>query len=124
MKNEIFKVLKMVEEGKIDSEKAAELIALLKENGTETGSASPYLDKTLKIRVIDKDGNVNINIPIRLLKALLKTGYHISANLPASEKYLKNIDLDMILSAVENDLDGQLVDISSPEGEKVSVVIE
>lgn len=128
MKEEISRVLTMVQEGKIDSEKGAELISVLKEKETPAAvlqKKDKYLDKTLKIRVASKDNdNVNVNVPIKLVKALLKTGHSIAASIPQSEKYVKDIDINLLIDAIENELDGNIVDIQSAAGDTVKVVIE
>jgi hypothetical protein len=37
---------------------------------------------------------------------------------------VKDINIDLLIEAIENELDGQIVDITSAKGEKVLVVIE
>ncbi|MBL4953065.1 hypothetical protein JK635_12680 [Neobacillus sp. YIM B02564] len=139
MKEEIAKVLAMVQEGKIDAEKGSELIEVLKEKEEssniltkKTNSSrddgprtSKYLDKMLKIRVESSENdNVKINLPIKLVKVVLMAGHSIASSIPESEKYLKDIDINMILEAIENELDGQIVDIKAANGDTVSVIIE
>jgi hypothetical protein len=127
MKEEISKVLTMVQEGKIDSEKGAELISVLKEKEAASLLQKPnkYLDKTLKIRVVSHENdNVNVNVPIKLVKALLKAGHSIAAGIPQSEKYVKDVDINLLIEAIENELDGNIVDIKSANGDTVKVVIE
>ncbi|MEK1832601.1 hypothetical protein AAAC51_37870 [Priestia megaterium] len=129
MKEEITKVLTMVQEGKIDAEKGSELIQVLKEK-EETGNkflkkSTAYLDKTLKIRVVSTENdNVKVNLPIKLVKLVLMAGHSIAASIPQSEKYIKDIDINLIVEAIENELDGQIVDIKSANGDTVSVIIE
>lgn len=129
MKEEIAKVLTMVQEGKIDANKASELIQILKDK-EETGSkrlekTDKYLDKTLKIRVISSENdNVTVNLPIKLVKVVLMAGHSIAASIPQSEKYVKDIDINLIIEAIENELDGQIVDVKSANGDTVSVIIE
>jgi hypothetical protein len=127
MSEEISKILTMVQEGKIDSEKGAQLIAVLKEKETPAlpSKQNKYLDKTLKIRVVSKENdNVNVNVPIKLVKALLKTGHSIAASIPQSQQYVKDLDINMLIDAIENELDGNIVDIQSSNGDTVKVVIE
>ncbi|MBS4179021.1 SHOCT-like domain-containing protein [Lederbergia citrea] len=129
MKEEISKILTLVEEGKIDSEKASQLINVLKEKDvTPSVKSSDYLDKMLRVRVSSEEGDkVSVNLPLRLIKVALKTGLSIAATIPESAKYVKDIDVidvDLILEAIENELSGQIVDVESAKGEKVSVVIE
>lgn len=129
MKEEITRVLTMVQEGKIDPDKGAELIQVLKEK-EETGSTrvektDKYLDKTLKIRVVSTENdNVKVNLPIKLVKVVLMAGHSIASSIPESEKYVKDIDINLIVEAIENELDGQIVDVKSANGDTVSVVIE
>lgn len=129
MKEEITRVITMVQEGKIDADKASELIQVLKEK-EETGNTlfekpAKYLDKTLKIRVVSAENdNVMVNLPIKLVKVVLMAGHNIAASIPQSEKYVKDIDINLIIEAIENELDGQIVDIKSANGDTVSVIID
>lgn len=129
MKDEISRVLTLVEEGKIDKEKASELIDVLQgEKQPEHVTLKkevPYGNKMLKIRVTSEEGdNVNVNLPINLVKAVLKVGTNIAERIPEAEKYVKDINVDLLIEAIENELDGQIVDITSANGDKVFVVIE
>lgn len=129
MKEEITKVLTMVQEGKIDADKGSELIQILKEKN-KTGNTfiekpTKYLDKTLKIRVVSaKNDNVTVNLPIKLVKVALMAGHSIAASIPQSEKYVKDLDINLIIDAIENELDGQIIDIQSANGDTVSVIID
>lgn len=129
MNEEISRILTMVEEGKLDKDKAAELIDALQGKGKQVNlnkqTSSSYLDKMLKIRATSEQGdNVNVNLPIKLVKAVLRVGTSIAERIPEAEKYVKDIDVDLLIEAIENELDGQIVDITSAKGDKVSVVIE
>lgn len=129
MKEEITRVLTMVQEGKIDADKGSELIQVLKEK-EETGNklfekTTKYLDKTLKIRVVSAENdNVTVNLPIKLVKVVLMAGHSIAASIPQLEKYVKDINISLIIEAIENELDGQIVDIKSANGDTVSVIID
>lgn len=129
MKEEITRVLTMVQEGKIDADKGSELIQVLKEK-EETSNKSfeeptKYLDKTLKIRVLSAENdNVTVNLPIKLVKVVLMAGHSIAASIPQSENYVKDIDINLIIEAIENELDGPIVDIKSANGDTVSIIIE
>jgi hypothetical protein len=129
MKDEISRVLTLVEEGKIDKEKASELINILQGKDqpelVTIKKEGPYGNKMLKIRVTSEEGdNVNVNLPINLVKAVLKVGTNIAEKIPEAEKYVKDINVDLLIEAIENELDGQIVDITSANGDKVFVVIE
>ncbi|WP_308634073.1 SHOCT-like domain-containing protein [Paenibacillus silvisoli] len=143
MKEEISKVLSMLQEGKINSEQASALIDALKEKQTAQASqavqvlgkpdfarharsaSGAYLDKTLKVRIKSQDNdNVNVNLPLKLVKAVLGAGHSIASNIPQAAKYVKDIDINLLLDAIENELDGQIIDIRSGENDTISVVIE
>ncbi|MEN8702252.1 SHOCT-like domain-containing protein [Bacillus infantis] len=129
MKDEISRVLTLVEEGKIDKEKAGELINVLQGKDqpelVTIKKEVPYGNKMLKIRVNSKEGdNVNVNLPINLVKAVLRVGTNIAERIPEAAKYVKDINIDLLIEAIENELDGQIVDIISANGDKVLVVIE
>ncbi|WP_409369508.1 SHOCT-like domain-containing protein [Lysinibacillus sp. 38-6] len=129
MKDEISRVLTMIQEGKIDADKGSELIQALKDKEETTNTLlekpTKYLDKTLKIRVVSAENdNVTVNLPIKLVKVVLMAGHSIAASIPQSEKYVKDIDINLIIEAIENELDGQIVDIKSANGDTVSVIIE
>lgn len=122
MKDEIQRVLKMLEEGKIDSEKAAELIELLKNNDkpVEVKETSPeYLNKMLKVNISEQGGDkVNVKVPIKFIKAL---GGAVT-KIPGVE--MQGVDIKMIMDAIDEGLDGKIVDISSENGDIVEIVIE
>ncbi|KQL41844.1 hypothetical protein AN960_00840 [Bacillus sp. FJAT-25509] len=128
MKDEISRILTLMEEGKIDKDKASELINILQDKDTPERVSlkkESYGNKILKIRVNSEVGdNVNVNVPINLVKAVLKVGTNIAEKIPEAEKYVKDINVDLLIEAIENEMVGQIVDITSSNGDKVFVVIE
>jgi hypothetical protein len=137
MNEEISRILKMVEEGKIDSEKAMQLIELLKVGNKElvnldkvsssnNSSNSNINGKMLRIKVRSKDNdNVNVNLPLKFVSGMIKTfGKIPSVNVNGME----NVDMDAmtqtILDAIDGGMDGKIVDIQSGDGDIVEVVIE
>lgn len=129
MSEEISKVLTMVEEGKLSKEKAAELIGALQGTGNHVNlnkqTSASYLNKMLKIRVTSENGdNVNVNLPIKFIKAVLNVGSSIAERIPQSEKYVKDIDVALLIDAIDNELDGQIVDVTAANGDKVLVTVE
>ncbi|XRG80383.1 hypothetical protein V5E38_08800 [Rossellomorea sp. GAMAL-10_SWC] len=128
MKDEISRILTLVEEGKIDKDKASELINILQDKDQPERVSlkkESYGNKILKIRVNSEVGdNVNVNVPINLVKAVLKVGTNIAEKIPEAEKYVKDINIDLLIEAIENEMVGQIIDITSSNGDKVFVVIE
>lgn len=127
MKEEIAKVMTMVQEGKIDVEKATELLHVMKGEDTRNQSekSSDYFRKMLKVQVVSTErDNIYVNVPINLVKAVLKAGVGIASKVPQAEMYVKDIDIDLLLQAIDNEIDGKIVDVAYANGDKVSVVIE
>lgn len=123
MKEEIKRILNMVEEGKIDSEKAAELIEAL--NSLPETQQLPKLrnsDKMLRIRVISSTAdNVNVNIPVSFLKAIGTAVNNVK--IPGVSEQ-EGVDIKMIMEAIDSGLEGKIVDVKSGNGDIVEVVIE
>ena len=129
------RVLKMVEEGKISAEEGLKLLEALESNSGEKVKVKkqPIVDeneffkidknsskeKMIYIRVISSDGErVKVNIPIGFFKVLGSNSIMGSANL---DKY--NIDINSIINAVENGLEGRLVEVNSDDGDRVIIEI-
>ncbi len=125
MNENITKILKMVQEGKLDADKAAELIeALNTKEKEESVQVKPKGDKMLKIKVIaaNHDEKVNVRFPIKFIKASLKAFGKIPINIDGDKD--NNIDMQAIAEAIENDIDGKIVDCCTSKGENVEIVIE
>lgn len=122
MKEEILRIMKMAEEGKIDSEKAAELIEALKVPAQEQISVNDMeSEPMLKVRVHSEDNdNVNIKLPIKFVKGVIASCGKIPMNIHGME----NIDTNMLLEAIDSGLKGKIVDVQSADGDIVEVTIE
>ena len=123
MKEEIKRILKMVEDGKIDMDKASELIeAINKPANLSQLSTSQNLDKMLKVKVLSATKDiVNVNIPIKFLKAIGNAVNNIK--IPGISD-AEGIDIKMIMEAIDSGLDGKIVDVKSSNGDIVEVYIE
>jgi len=123
MSEAVMRVLKMLEEGKIDSQKAGELIEALNATNKIDSVAANHVDKMLKIKVNSATGdNVNVNIPVKFIKTL---GGAIK-RIPKVEgvEGIEDIDIQAILQAVAEGLDGKIVDVKSEKGDNVEIVVE
>lgn len=129
MNEEVFMILKMVEEGKVSADKAKELIDALgtASKHTELISSKEYEDKFLKVVVLSHEGDkVNIQLPIKIVKEVLK----VSGKLPIS-KYIEGMDgididtlMDTLVSCLDNEVMGEIVNICSSEGDIVKIFID
>ncbi|MBY0754163.1 hypothetical protein K5V21_01710 [Clostridium sardiniense] len=122
-------VLKMVEEGKISADKAKEIIDALGNTSKNTEAITPkkYEDKFLKVEILSHEGDkVNIKLPIKVVKEVLK----VTGKLPIS-KYVEGMDeidldelMNTIVSCLDNEVMGEIVDICSSSGDTVKIVID
>lgn len=128
MKEEMRKILKMVEEKKITAEEAERLInAIEPENGGVAqgySSAGDGNEKFLRIKVVENGANkVNVNIPLSLVEAGLKLGTQIGGQFEPKLEALRSIDFNEIIQAIKNGAQGKLVEIED-EDDYISVVVE
>ena len=129
MNEEVSMVLKMVEEGKISADKAKELIDAIgnKSENTEIITSKKYEDKFLRLEILSHDGdNVNVKLPIKVIKEIIK----VTGKLPISSSVegMDGVNLDelmnTIVSCLDNEVMGEIVDICSSEGDTVKIVID
>lgn len=127
MNEELKRILTMVENGKLTSEQAATLIDSF-DKGSEAINESKettYLNKLLKVRVhSEHNDNINVNVPIRLVKVLLQTGLGIAATIPQANAYTEGIDVNLLVEAIDQELVGQIVDATLANGDTIQVFVE
>jgi hypothetical protein len=125
MKEDIAKVLRMVEEGKITSDEAGELIAAIKEEMPTTVTEQGTLGKMLKVRITSAGKeNVRVSIPIRFVKWMIKTGHGIASSIPEARAYAEDIDMDLIMHAIDSEMVGKIVDVETDDGQTIVIFIE
>jgi hypothetical protein len=119
---ERMKILEMVEEGKLSTSEAMELLDALDEDIEITPKTGA---KWLKIRVKTMDDNpkVNVNIPLSLVDVGLKLAKKFDPKLEKSG--LDQIDLDEIIEAVKNGAEGKIVDVEDEENQtRIKIYVE
>lgn len=123
MQEDIKRILKMVEEGKIDADKATDLIEALNSQPEASRLPRPAgSDKMLRVKVISGTAdNVNVNIPVSFLKAIGTAVNNIK--IPGVSEQ-EGIDIRMIMEAIDSGLEGKIVDIKTGSGDLVEVMIE
>jgi hypothetical protein len=121
---ERMKILKMIEEGKINAEEGAKLLAALAESRrTPTPPASPSLGdaRWFRVRVTDLatgKTKVNVNIPMGLVNVAIKMGARFAPGLEADQ-------MEMIAEALKSGAMGKIVDATDEEdGEHVEIFVE
>lgn len=135
MSDEVLRILKMVEEGKIDSEKGTQLIEALKGHKEEVETQVQALpgrsedirsgDLIMKIRVNEKNGNrVNVNLPVKVISGILNA----TGKLPINMQGVEGVDIsgmtEALIQAVNGGMVGKIVDVKSEDGDCVEISIE
>ena len=78
----------------------------------------------LRIKALSTDGDkVRVNLPFPLLKAFSETGMDLAAQFSGIES-LKGINLEHILTLMENGTVGKLVEMENADGSAVEIVVE
>lgn len=140
MDQEKIKVLQLLEDGKISSAEAVELLNTLESAGEKQGTApgiSQSDQRALRVRVDGDKTKVNVNIPMSLLRVASQIGMLGMQWLPAETNEqmkkqgidLAKIDFAELMRLLDEGLsDGKLVDIETEdekEGKtKVAVYVE
>jgi len=132
MSSEKIKILEMIQEGKITPAEGMDLLKALEE--TEVKPSSPGPDRFLRVRVSgDKTKKVNINIPLKLMKAFSKVAVFGMKFIPEDahlEMQKKGIDLtsmnlEELIQIIDQGLvDEKLVDIDVEDQEEGRVRVE
>ena len=79
----------------------------------------------LKVKIKSKDGDkVNINLPLSIAEAVLKTGLISGGSGNVNSDILKQIDFNQIVQLVKCGAIGKLVEIESADGDTVEVWVE
>jgi hypothetical protein len=118
---ERMKILKMVEDGKISAEDAAQLLKALSKQERRRTPPSESDARWLRVRITDLDSNrasVNVNLPINMVNVGLKMGARF---IPEFE----GLDLEELAEALRQGLTGKIVDVVDEEDRQhVEVYIE
>jgi len=128
MKEEIKKILEMLEEKKITSEEAVELLEALRETKEEeeTTPLSTKKKRFLKIRVTKGDKpQVNVTIPFSLVKWGLNLASKLGKDTVNIEGKEIPIDMDELNKAMNDpEFTGKIVDVVEEEkGEHIEIEI-
>lgn len=121
MNQEVSRILKMVEEGKINSEKATELIEALNAPEVRQDPVN-YSDRMLRINVNSAQGDdVKITLPIKFIKGMLGSVGKINLG---SGNGLDKVDPQLISNAIDENMVGKIVDIKTGDGDIVEIFID
>lgn len=126
--DEKLRVLKMVEEGTITAEEAAELMAAMQADlpAQEMRVVKNSYDKKLFRVLVDSTSGdkVKIQFPVGAIKKILKA----TGKLPIPEKDLQGVDLSSMMDAVseclDEEIEGDFVNVAAADGTTVRIFID
>ena len=125
--DETLKILKMVEDGTITAEQAAELMKAMgveEESQVPAKSKAGYDKKMFRIIVDSVDGDkVNVQFPVGAIKKILK----VTGKLPIADKDLQGVDLEQMMEAIseclDEEIEGDFVNVNAADGTTVRVYV-
>lgn len=129
MSEDMERILKMLEEGKITAEDAKKLIEALSAQKNEVievkTESKNYDDRFLKIKMISTDGDkFNFQLPVKVIKGILK----VSGSLPIQAEGINGVDMVNLINTIsesfENETVGEILNLTSNDGTTIKVVIE
>lgn len=124
MNEEMMRILKMVEEGKVSAEQAKSLMDAFNKVST-VPAVTNYDDQFFKVNVLSTKGDkVNIKLPVKVIKAILQ----LTGKLPTDVVNIQGVNteemINTIISCLNSEVMGEIVSIDSAEGDKVRICIE
>lgn len=121
--DERMQILEMVEERKINTKEGLELLDALEGNPEKNDSKKKAKWLRIRVRTMDDNPKVTVNIPLALVDVGLKLARKFDPKL--DEEVLNQVDLDEIVEAVKNGAHGEIVDVDDEENQtKVKVYVE
>ena len=123
--DEQLRILKMIEEGTITAEKAAELMSAMGVNEEMNMARNTYDKKMFRVVVDSTAGDkVNVQFPVGAIKKILKA----TGRLPISEQGLEGVDIAAMMEAIseclENEIEGDFVNVQAADGTTVRVFVD
>lgn len=125
---EKLRILKMVEEGTITAEQAADLMSAMgvDETAGETSMVKTGYDKKMFRIVVDSvtGDKVNVQFPVGAIKKILK----VTGKLPISDQNLEGVDLSAMMDAIseclDDEIEGDFVNVQAADGTTVRVYVD
>ena len=126
MNDEIKRILKLLEDGKINSVQASELIEALgtdknKQDDIKHDEQKGETGKNLKVNIKTRKGeNINLKFPLKFIKGIIKATGKIPLHINGSEEF----DMKVLSEAIENNTTGKILELNSNSGDFVEIIIQ
>ncbi|NLJ67364.1 MAG: hypothetical protein GX340_08655 [Clostridiales bacterium] len=128
MREEVKKILKMIEDGHITAEEGERLLDAMNDhksdeslNHSQDSGSNP---RFLKVRIAEEGKNkVNVTIPISLIEVGLKIGAKVGPLFTPEAEVLQDVDLEELMQAIREGARGKLVDVQDDDNQ-VEIFVE
>lgn len=125
MNEEVMRILKMVEEGKLNADKAKELIDALEQPSQEIITVKDYDNKMLRVNIESHEGDeVKLKLPVKVIKTIIKA----TGKLPMMSTNVDGVNMDELIDIISSSLDssvmGEILNINSVDGDIVKILVE
>ena len=129
MKEELRKILDLIEQDRITAAQAAELIEAMGIESEQPEKPRQQTRRTLRVLLMSAGGEkVNVKLPVGLLRSGLDIGKHFASASGKSKETLNNLDWDQLTTTVDQMLEdgttGEIVNIAKPSGERILILLE
>lgn len=125
MNEEVMRILKMVEEGKLNADKAKEPIDALEQPSQEIITVKDYDNKMLRVNIESHEGDeVKLKLPVKVIKTIIKA----TGKLPMMSTNVDGVNMDELIDIISSSLDssvmGEILNINSADGDIVKILVE
>jgi hypothetical protein len=127
LQEERMQILKMLEQGKLTADEAAELLAAIETGARQEAEAASNSQlstrpaRWLRIRVTDEatgKRKVTVNVPMAMVNVALKMGAKFAPD-------MKDMNINEVLEAIKSGAEGKIVEVQdSEDGERVEIFVE
>ena len=129
MREELRKVLDLIEQKTITAAQAAELLEAMGVDEDRPIPLRPDKKRLLKVDVLSADGDkVDIKVPVSLLRAGMGMGKNFAMSSSHDNEAMKQLDWDDLMTSVEQMIEdgdtGEIVTVNSANGDKVRIWLE
>jgi hypothetical protein len=129
MKEELRRILNLVEQKIITAEQAAELLEAMGIEEEKPSHDAPPPKRTLRIMVNSASGDtVNLKLPESVLRSGFHIGQKIARTSGSESEAMNGVDWDDLIKTANQMIDegttGELMNINSANGDQVKIWIE
>ncbi len=122
MSEEKIKILKMIEDQIITAEEGFQLLEAIGEpKGFESDVKARWIRIKVKSARSERNANVNIKLPVSILKAGLKLGAKFSVDL---NNVMTDAHYKELLEAIEKGALGEIINVDTDEGDTIIISLE